>query len=78
MAWGSPAQKRLKPFEKILAGGGGGDKKDGGDGRQFLVLKTVHPSPLSAHRGFFNLQVFKKCNEWLQKHNRDVIDWSVS
>ena len=74
MGWGTPAQKRLKPFEKIL---NSGKTKDGNVDGQFLVLKTVHPSPLSAHRGFFNLQVFKKCNDWLEKHGRDGIDWSV-
>ncbi|KAI5961127.1 UNG1 [Candida margitis] len=69
MAWGSPAQKRLKSFEKLLT--------SKNNDCQFLVLKTVHPSPLSAHRGFFDSQVFKKCNEWLEKNNKDVIDWSV-
>ncbi|CCG25777.1 Ung1 protein [Candida orthopsilosis Co 90-125] len=73
MAWGTPAQKRLKPFEKMLTK----NSTSGNGNDQFLVLKTVHPSPLSAHRGFFNSQVFKKCNDWLEKHNRDVIDWSV-
>ncbi|KAI5949497.1 UNG1 [Candida theae] len=78
MAWGSPAQKRLKPFEKILSSGKSDSSQEGYDEEgKFLVLRTVHPSPLSAHRGFFNSQVFKKCNDWLEKHGRDVIDWSV-
>ncbi|EDK44524.1 uracil-DNA glycosylase [Lodderomyces elongisporus NRRL YB-4239] len=68
MAWGSPAQKRV---ENIFR------KMDKGDKEKFLVLQTVHPSPLSAHRGFFQLQVFKRCNDWLKEHDRDVIDWNA-
>ena len=41
-----------------------------------LVLTTVHPSPLSAHRGFFDCKHFSKTNEYLQKHNKAIIDWT--
>ena len=66
MAWGSPAQKRVAKYSKQLS-----------DSNHFLVLRTVHPSPLSAHRGFFDLKVFFKCNEWLAKHKKDKIDWGI-
>lgn len=42
-----------------------------------LVLKSVHPSPLSAHRGFFGCGHFKKANEYLEAHKRGDIDWAA-
>ncbi|MCL2739989.1 MAG: uracil-DNA glycosylase [Oscillospiraceae bacterium] len=41
-----------------------------------LVLKAPHPSPLSAHSGFFGCRHFSKCNEFLAQHNLTPIDWS--
>ncbi|SCV03616.1 LAME_0H11848g1_1 [Lachancea meyersii CBS 8951] len=43
----------------------------------FLVLSSVHPSPLSASRGFFGNKHFKKINDWLYARNQTMIDWSV-
>ncbi|MDF3821804.1 uracil-DNA glycosylase [Leptospira sp. 96542] len=40
-----------------------------------LILKSAHPSPLSAHRGFFGNQHFSKCNAYLKQNGRDSIDW---
>ncbi|MHC1731471.1 MAG: uracil-DNA glycosylase [Bacteroidales bacterium] len=45
------------------------------DPSRHLVLKTVHPSPLSAHRGFFGCSHFSKCNEWLQARGLEPIEW---
>lgn len=42
-----------------------------------LILKTVHPSPLSASRGFFGCHHFSKTNEYLINHNIKPIDWSL-
>ena len=44
-----------------------------------LVLKSVHPSPLSAHKGFFECGHFKKANEWLKERygEEGQIDWSL-
>jgi len=39
------------------------------------ILEAAHPSPLSAHRGFFGCGHFIKCNEYLIKNNQKVIDW---
>ncbi|KAF3764392.1 uracil-DNA glycosylase, partial [Cryphonectria parasitica EP155] len=63
MAWGSPAGKRV---QKI-------------DGKRHLVLRAVHPSPLSASRGFFDCGHFKKANEWLVTRYGEAgeIDWSL-
>ncbi|KAI8985076.1 uracil-DNA glycosylase-like protein [Pilobolus umbonatus] len=46
------------------------------DSSKHLVLKGVHPSPLSAHRGFFELQHFKKANEYLSSQGRETINWN--
>ncbi len=39
------------------------------------VLESVHPSPLSSHRGFFGSKPFSKCNAALLKHGRAAINW---
>ena len=61
MLWGSHAQKKGKHIDR--------DKH--------LVLTSPHPSPLSAHRGFFGNQHFVKANEFLQEAGQQPIDWSV-
>ena len=40
-----------------------------------LILQTSHPSPLSAHRGFFGSKHFSKCNNYLKKNNIEQISW---
>lgn len=62
LAWGSPAAKRVENVNKNI----------------HLILKSVHPSPLSASKGFFDCGHFKKTNEWLlQKYGPDgIIDWN--
>nr|OQO19303.1 hypothetical protein B0A51_13585 [Rachicladosporium sp. CCFEE 5018] len=64
MAWGNHAQKRCVAVEKS---------------GKHVVLKSVHPSPLSAHNGFFGCGHFKKANEWLAgRYGEDgVIDWDL-
>ena len=47
------------------------------DHNKHLILKTVHPSPLSASRGFFGCRHFSKTNEYLIKNNIKPIDWSL-
>lgn len=42
-----------------------------------LILKSVHPSPLSAHRGFLTNKHFSRCNDYLQKTNQGPINWSL-
>lgn len=44
---------------------------------QHLVLKAPHPSPLSAHRGFFGSQPFSKINRFLQEQGRKPIEWRL-
>ena len=45
------------------------------DETRHLVLRTVHPSPLSASRGFFGCSHFSKCNEWLAARGLEPIEW---
>lgn len=47
------------------------------DHNKHLILKTVHPSPLSASRGFFGCRHFSKTNEYLMNNNIKPIDWSL-
>ncbi|KIK37694.1 hypothetical protein CY34DRAFT_810110 [Suillus luteus UH-Slu-Lm8-n1] len=60
-AWGLPAQKL---YDRL-----------GIDEEKHLVLRSPHPSPLSAHRGFLGNAHFKKANEWLRKTHGEEIDW---
>lgn len=41
------------------------------------VLKAAHPSPLSAHNGFFGCRHFSKANELLRKAGKEPIDWQI-
>ena len=45
------------------------------DRRKHLVLTSPHPSPLSAHRGFFGNNHFKLANEYLIKQGKNPINW---
>lgn len=44
---------------------------------QHLVLTAPHPSPLSAHAGFFGCHHFSKVNEFLKKMGKKPIDWAI-
>ena len=48
------------------------------DTNKHYVLKTVHPSPLSATRGFFGCKHFSKTNEILIKQNLEPIIWDLN
>lgn len=67
LAWGSPAQKRTQGLERIAPG-------------RHTVLKSVHPSPLSAAKGWFECGHFKKTNEWLKERygEEGQIDWNLN
>ena len=45
------------------------------DRKKHLVLESVHPSPLSSHRGFFGSKPFSKTNEWLKLKGLKPIQW---
>lgn len=63
LAWGTPAGKRVQKVDRA----------------RHLVLQSVHPSPLSASRGFFDCGHFRKANEWLVSRYGDAgaIDWDL-
>jgi uracil-DNA glycosylase len=61
MLWGSYAQKKAAFV----------------DTRKHLVLKAPHPSPLSAHNGFFGSRHFSKANQFLIANGLDPIDWRL-
>ncbi|KAF2427677.1 uracil-DNA glycosylase [Tothia fuscella] len=64
----------------FLAWGSPAQKRCQGVNSRHLVLKSVHPSPLSAHKGFFDGGHFKKANEWLTERYGDEgqIDWNLN
>ncbi len=47
------------------------------DSEKHCVLKSVHPSPLSAHRGFMGCRHFSQANDYLLSIGRPAIDWSI-
>lgn len=59
--WGSPAQKKAKVVDE----------------KKHLVLKSVHPSPLSVYRGFLGSKPFSQANAYLKKNGQEVIDWTI-
>ena len=59
--WGKQAQEKIKII----------------DTKKHLILKSAHPSPLSAYNGFFGCKHFSKCNAYLKKSNKKQIDWSL-
>ena len=48
------------------------------DEKKHLVLRAPHPSPLSAHTGFFGCKHFSKANDYLAMNGIDPIDWSIN
>lgn len=59
--WGNESQKKLSLIDE----------------KKHYVIKSAHPSPLSASRGFFGSKPFSKTNKYLKKNNQSVIDWSL-
>ncbi len=47
------------------------------DTSRHLVLESPHPSPLSAHRGFFGNHHFSRANQFLQEQGRTPIEWQL-
>lgn len=69
--------KRKEPVIFILWGNNAKEKEKLITGSQHYILKTVHPSPLSANRGFFGCDHFKKINEILSSLGKKEIDWKI-
>lgn len=69
--------EREKPVVFLLWGSHSIKKKALIDETKHLVLTSVHPSPLSAYRGFFGCGHFKKANDFLADCGETPIDWTV-
>ena len=63
--WGSYAQKKAAFVESVE------------QGARHCVLKAPHPSPLSAHNGFFGCKHFSKANAFLENTGQQPIDWAL-
>jgi uracil-DNA glycosylase len=61
--WGSHARNKAQRVPGL------------GSGTRHLVLTSPHPSPLSAHSGFFGSKPFSQANAFLAEHGRGTIDW---
>lgn len=61
MLWGAHAQSKAKLI----------------DSTRHLVLKSVHPSPLSAHRGFIGNGHFSRANQFLRERGIEPVDWQL-
>ena len=62
LLWGSYAQKKGAVIDRS----------------RHKVLQAPHPSPLSAHRGFFGCKHFSKCNEFLSQIGEAPINWRIT
>ena len=67
--------EREEPMVFILWGSYARSKKELIKNKNHLILESVHPSPLSASRGFFGSKPFSKTNNFLLKNNIKPIDW---
>lgn len=63
LLWGKPAQSKRILIERIS--------------RNHIILQSPHPSPLSAHRGFFGSKPYSKANEALLSIGQQPIDWCL-
>ena len=67
--------EREKPMVFILWGSYARSKKELIQNKNHLILESVHPSPLSASRGFFGSKPFSKANQFLEKNGMSKINW---
>lgn len=68
---------REKPLAFVLWGRYAQSKRDLIQNPAHLILQAPHPSPLSAHRGFFGSRPFSAINEWLRAQDEEPIDWRL-
>lgn len=69
--------EREKPVVFILWGSNARKKIPLITGKQHLIIESVHPSPLSAHRGFFGGRYYSRANEFLAANGIEPVDWSL-
>ncbi len=66
---------REKPVIFLLWGSYARSKKEYITNKQHYIIESVHPSPLSANRGFFGSNPFSKINNILENNHQDKINW---
>ncbi len=66
-----------RPIVFILWGRPAQSKKSMLNNPNHLILEAPHPSPLSAHRGFFGSRPFSQTNAFLQERGAEPIDWQI-
>jgi uracil-DNA glycosylase len=71
----SALAERREGLVFFLWGAAAARKAQGIDRNRHLVLSAPHPSPLSAHAGFFGCRHFSKANAWLRARGEGEIDW---
>lgn len=59
--WGTPARRKAQLIDRS----------------RHIVIESAHPSPLSAHRGFFGSRPFSRTNRALAAAGREPVDWSL-
>lgn len=69
--------ERADPVVFILWGNNAISKEKLITNNRHLILKSVHPSPLSANRGFFGSAPFSKANKFLESIGKTAIDWQI-
>ena len=69
--------ERKDPIVFILWGNNAISKENLITNPQHHIIKSVHPSPLSATRGFFGSKPFSKTNDFLKNNNKVEIDWQI-
>ncbi len=69
--------QREEPVIFLLWGNNAKEKMEIITNPQHYILTSVHPSPLSASRGFFGCGHFKKANELLERNGKTPIDWQI-
>lgn len=67
-----------EPLVFILWGKAAQDKIKYITNPKHCIIKSAHPSPLSAHNGFFGSRPFSKTNQFLEEHNRKPIQWEIT
>lgn len=69
--------KKKNPIVFILWGSYARSKKKYITNQKHCIIESAHPSPLSAHNGFFGSKPFSKTNAFLEKTHQKPIDWSL-
>ncbi len=60
--WGAYAQQKIELIDQT----------------KHFIIKSPHPSPFSADKGFFGSKPFSKTNNWLEQHHLEKINWQLS